>query len=204
MKNFGKLALLGAALAFTASSAFAIPVPVNAGTVYTSPVETFATAPGVNPTFDATVQETVFKDSANPFGANDLTFEIVVKDVSGDSLEQITLGGFTGFLTDAGAIAGVGDAPGAVTLNGSNGYDWDFSVKDGYTPVANGVSTEVLFVQTNAQNYAPGTIGAIDNTGQSANGEVAAPGAPEPNSLILLGTGLLGAAGMMFRRRLTA
>jgi hypothetical protein len=197
MKHFGKLAVLGAVLAASASSAFAAPI---VGTVvYSSGVETVTG----QTTFTATATETVFKDLSNAFAGcagNCLTFQIQVTDLTGEFLEHVTFGSFLGFLTQGGFTAVAGDvAPSGLGPNINNGFTFDFLT----TAISNGKTSDLLYVQTNATAFKPGTIGAIDNSAGSAAAMVPST-VPEPNSLMLLGTGLVSAAGMLMRRRQTA
>jgi hypothetical protein len=62
------------------------------------------------------------------------------------------------------------------------------------------VDSYVLF--TNASAYTPGTITFQDGTTVNAGALVAST--PEPSSLLLLGTGLLGLAFALFRKNKTA
>jgi hypothetical protein len=61
-------------------------------------------------------------------------------------------------------------------------------------------SNTLTFIVEQAGTQGPG--GTSNPSGVDFDGVLTAT--PEPNSLILLGTGLLGAAGLLFRKRQTA
>jgi hypothetical protein len=73
------------------------------------------------------------------------------------------------------------------------------SVEDqiGITSVAGLNTLTFVVVQAGNEN-------ANDPSGLDFSASLTPTSAPEPSSLMLLGTGLVGAAGMLFRRRLTA
>jgi hypothetical protein len=142
-----------------------------------------------------TVQEQVWRDTANPNGSGDLSFVYQVT-VTGNDIQHLNGGGYDSFLTDvaqsptdtnAGAPPlGTGTvlAASADRLTAST-VEWNFN------PVVGVGSTSYeLIVRTNATTFGGGFIGLID-AGSSPTINGFAPG-PEPASMLLFAGAFAG------------
>ena len=186
MKNFGKLAVLGAALAVSATYAFATPITaeINLGgsdsfdtthiTLNAAAVTLGTTViNGVSyPNFSAIT----FEDTTAFAWASESYAPGTVELFSGPGSISFYLTGLTGSLSNGGDV---------LTINGTGLFE-----EAAYTNTA---GTFDLTSQYDA------TTGYDTVTSFSASALV--PAIPEPNSLMLLGTGLLSAGGMLMRRR---
>jgi hypothetical protein len=154
-----------------------------------------------------TVEEAVFSGwtSVNPFGANDLSFVFQVT-VTGGDIVHLTTANFNipGISIDVNQInasfAGfpfptTQAANASLTSNGTT-LGFGFTPPDGLTA---GMTSYALVINTNLTNYESGVFSLQD--GQTQNFQGFVPSAtPEPGSLALLGTGLLGIAGVARRK----
>jgi hypothetical protein len=221
LKNLTKLVALGALAAATTPFAFATPItpggPVitasNSIDVTVSNVLATASGTLTARTYTGTFLEYVVQDATNPYGAGDLTFVISVSNNTGspNGIEHVSIGddGTAGFLLFPSVNVGYGndgtakgnDAPLTIDETIYGTVEFNFTGTDA---IAAGTGTQYLIIQTAATNYTTGNLGVIDSSTDTVTGYIPAAATPEPSSLALLGTGLMGSASMLFRRRKAA
>jgi hypothetical protein len=170
-------------------------------------------------TFTATLNAAVYSGTNSLCtGANCLTFAYQVTDTGSVGtgtgiIEDLTASDFSTFLTDVGddslAVASPVFAAGGMppitvgrSLSGP-GAVVTFNYPDtisGSSDLLPGDHTTVLVVETNAINYTTGLFSAIDGATATANAFGPTSPAPEPASMFLIGSALVGLG--LFSKRL--
>jgi hypothetical protein len=184
MKNIGKLALLGAALALSASSAFADTFSYTTTGIFSESGTTMGTYGGLTLTFagatgtllvpptGASAGQITTAGAGSPTGTFTLTINQTVPTIGSGSAGTAA---FTGTVTNTSSGTVVDFLNTTIDI-GSVVYTLQ-QPPGGYDLVPPGNNNGVTTIQM-----------SVSET-------------PEPSSLMLLGTGLMSGAGMLMRRR---
>jgi hypothetical protein len=164
------------------------------------------TQPFVAPTFKGTLTSRAFNnDTSNPFGLTGVTFTYQFTNTDSDAiptgLNRITVGDFSGFLTDMSHQPGTGVVPAFLDRGLAPGEEVGFSFQNqpvGQGEVAPGQTSAVLVVQTNSVSFVTSTASIIDSGVASVPALAPRVIVPEPASASLL---TLGGAALIARRR---